>query len=100
MGKNKARNKSGGEKDPLLQQFELNEQQSGERHGNFWFVYDRDDRDEALYRMLLDVESRAVTDLRSAGGKLREALEHFQRVAIGDHMDEVYAANAAYTSSI
>ena len=90
MGKNKARNKSGGEKDPLLQQFELNEQQSGERHGNFWFVYDRD---EALYRMLLDVESRAVTDLRSAGGKLREALEHFQRAVIGGHEDYLAEVN-------
>lgn len=92
MGKSKARDQSGGEKDPLLQQFELNEQRHGERYGNFWFVRDRD---ETLYRMLLDVESRAVTDLRSAGGKLREALEHFQRIAIRDHLDEVYAENAA-----
>lgn len=92
MGKNKARDPSGGRKDPLLRQFELDERQHGERHGNFWFVHDRD---EALYRMLLDVESQAVTNLRSAGGKLREALEYFQRAAIGDRLDEVYKENAA-----
>lgn len=62
---------------------------SQEHNGNFYFVRKHD---RELYDMLVDAESKTLTDLSSAGARLRDALEYFQKTALPDDLkDELYA---------